>query len=76
MISIELQKTDYVQIIELLQSLEKTELVKAMSDGYDEEYTFPIRNPKKEPLSEDEGSASEEDVSGVLVDSEGFFSLK
>ena len=51
MISIELHKTDYVQIIELLKSLEKTELVQAMTDGYDEEYTFPMRKPKNEPLS-------------------------
>tara|TARA_R110001592_G_scaffold88473_1_gene260550 strand:+ start:243 stop:473 length:231 start_codon:yes stop_codon:yes gene_type:complete len=76
MISIELHKTDYVQIIELLKSLEKTELVQAMTDGYDEEYTFPMRKPKNEPLSEDEGSASEEDVSGAVVDADGFWSLK
>jgi len=76
MISIELHKTDYVQIIELLKSLEKTELIQAMTDGYDEEYKFPMRAPKKEPLSEDEGSACEEDVSGAVMDSDGFWSLK
>jgi hypothetical protein len=75
MINIELSKTKYIEILELLKSLEKMDLVEALVEGYDPDYTFPIRKPKKEPLSEDEGSATEEDVS-YTIDSEGFWSLK
>ena len=75
MINIEVSKKHYIEILELLKSLEKVELVEAMVEGYDPEYTFPIRKPKKEPLSDDEGSAPDEDVS-YTIDSEGFWSLK
>lgn len=75
MINIELKKNVYVEILQLLESLEKNDLVEALVEGYDPDYTFPMRKPKKEPLSEDEGSATEEDVS-YTIDSEGFWSLK
>jgi len=75
MINIELKKNVYVEILELLKSLKKMDLVEAMVEGYDPEWKFPIRKPKKEPLSEDEGSAPDEDLS-YTIDEEGFWSLK
>jgi hypothetical protein len=52
----------------------KRDLADQLLDYFDKDYVPPIRM-KKEKLSDDEGSAEEEDLQ-FSVDSEGFYSLK
>jgi|DEB0MinimDraft_10_1074344.scaffolds.fasta_scaffold04107_7 hypothetical protein len=72
---IELKKKTYNELIDLLKSLEKFELIKSLENGADDDYVPPVVN-KKEIYSEDEGSAEEESLSGVTIDKNGFWSLK
>ena len=73
---IEITKDNYNELIALLKSLEKFELIKALEKGADEDY-YPSAKKKKEIYSEDEGSATSEelDMSDVIIDKEGFWSL-
>jgi len=72
---IEIDKKVIDEIIEILTSLEKKTLVSALNDAIDEDYSPPVIC-KKEFYSEDEGSATDEDLCGVSVDEDGFWSLK
>ena len=72
---IEIDKKILEEIIELLTSLEKKSLVSALNDAIDEDYSPPVIC-KKEFYSEDEGSATDEELCGVSVDYKGFWSLK
>lgn len=62
------------EICKLLIIHGKRDLADELSDYFDPTYRPPIRM-KKDPLSDDEGSAEEEDLQ-FSVDSEGFYSLK
>jgi len=72
---IELKKKTYNELIDLLKSLEKFELIKSLENGADDDYVPPVVN-KKEIYSEDEGSAEEESLSGVTIDKNGLLSRK
>ena len=74
---IEIRKDKYNELITLLKSLEKFELIKALEKGADDDY-IPPPITKKEIYSDDEGSATSEelDISSVIIDANGFWSLK
>jgi len=72
---IEIDKKILDEIIELLTSLEKTKLVSALKDAIDEDYKPPVKC-KKEFYSDDEGSATDEELCGYVIDKDGFWSLK
>tara|TARA_R110000824_G_scaffold74462_1_gene189286 strand:+ start:22 stop:231 length:210 start_codon:yes stop_codon:yes gene_type:complete len=52
----------------------RTDLADELIDYFDKDYTPPLKI-KKDLLSDDEGSAEEEELQ-FSVDSEGFYSLK
>ena len=72
---IELKEKTYNELIDLLKSLEKFELIKSLEKGADDDFVPPVVN-KKEIYSDDEGSAEEESLSGVTIDKNGFWSLR
>ena len=65
---------DWGEICKILVIHGRKDLAEELKDFLDEDYK-PPRRIKKEKLSDDEGSAEEEDLN-YIIDKDGFYSLK
>jgi len=72
---VEIKKQYYDEILSLMKYMNKDHLVLALERGKDEDYKPPLKI-NDDPYSSSEGSAEEEDMGEVHIDTSGFWSLK
>jgi hypothetical protein len=74
-VELDISKTLFYRLISLLERRGKRAMIEELYEAMDEEYVPPHRR-KYDLLSDDEGSAEEEEGYEVYIDQHGFQSLK
>tara|TARA_R110000737_G_scaffold238574_1_gene250682 strand:- start:931 stop:1164 length:234 start_codon:yes stop_codon:yes gene_type:complete len=75
LLKIDLDSSVYEEIRSELARVGRRDLLEELNEAVDPDW-IPLRRPKKEPLSDEEGSADSESEYEVDIDEEGFQSLK
>tara|TARA_R110000823_G_scaffold314455_2_gene443662 strand:- start:4804 stop:5037 length:234 start_codon:yes stop_codon:yes gene_type:complete len=74
-LSFDLDSSVYDEIRSELARVGRRDLLDELNNAVDPDWK-PVRRPKKEPLSDEEGSADSESEYEIHIDEEGFQSLR
>jgi len=75
LLTLDLESSVYEEIRSELARLGRRDLLDELHNAVDPNWK-PLRRPKREPLSDDEGDATSESDYEVEKDEEGFYSIK
>lgn len=75
LLTFDLESNIYEEIRSELARLGRRDLLDKLHDAVDPDWR-PLRRPKHEPLSDEEGDAETESDLEVEIDEDGFYSLK